>query len=120
MCSSFTKKPQHAQNHQNKVFYFVGRGSEMKKEKEKGGTPAGPKDRTYKGNSLTEDTPRDAVTNALRLHLHDFAYKTIEIKIILFCLLVLGEGERIYIGIPLELSLTIDLSCTLLMLYHSK
>ena len=34
-----------------------------------------------KWNSLTEDTPRDAVTNALRLHLHNFAYKTFKIKI---------------------------------------
>ena len=33
-----------------------------------------------KWNSLTEDTPRDAVTNALRLHLHNFAYKTFKIK----------------------------------------
>ena len=33
-----------------------------------------------KRNSLTEDTPRDAVTNALRLHLHNFAYKTFKIK----------------------------------------
>ena len=47
---------------------------------EKGGTPVGPKDRTDKGNSLTEDTPRDAVTNALRLHLHNFVYKTFNIK----------------------------------------
>jgi hypothetical protein len=31
-------------------------------------------------NSLTEDTPRDAVINALRLHLHNFAYKTFKIK----------------------------------------
>jgi hypothetical protein len=34
-----------------------------------------------KRNSLTEDTPRDAVTNALRLHLHNFAYKTFKIKL---------------------------------------
>ena len=33
-----------------------------------------------KRNSLTEDTPRDAVTNALRLHLHNFAYNTFKIK----------------------------------------
>ena len=33
-----------------------------------------------KWNSLTEDTPRDAVTNALRLHLHNFAYKTFKIN----------------------------------------
>ena len=46
----------------------------------KRGTPAGPKDRTDKGNSLPEDTPRDAVTNALRLHLHNFAYDTFKIK----------------------------------------
>ena len=46
----------------------------------KGGTSVGPKDRTDKGNSLTEDTPRDAVTNALRLHLHNFAYKTFKIN----------------------------------------
>ena len=46
----------------------------------KGGMPVGPKDRTDKGNSLTEDTPRDAVTNALRLHLHNFAYKTFKIN----------------------------------------
>ena len=53
---------------------------------EKGGTPVGPKDRTDKGNSLTEDTPRDAVTNALRLHLHNFAYKTFKINSNLRCL----------------------------------
>ena len=37
---------------------------------------------SVKGNSLTEDTPRarDAVTNALRLHSHNFAYKTFKIK----------------------------------------
>ena len=46
----------------------------------KGGTSVGPKDRTDKGNSLTEDTPRDAVTNVLRLHLHNFAYKTFKIN----------------------------------------
>jgi hypothetical protein len=33
-----------------------------------------------KWSSLTEDTPRDAVKNVLRLHLHNFAYKTIKIK----------------------------------------
>jgi hypothetical protein len=33
-----------------------------------------------KRNSLTEDTPRGAVTNALRLHLHNFAYKTFKIN----------------------------------------
>ena len=49
---------------------------------EKGGTPVGPKDRTDKGNSLTEDTPRDAVTNDLRLHLHNFAYKTFKINFV--------------------------------------
>ena len=46
----------------------------------KGGTPVVPKDRTDKGDSLMEDTPRDAVTNALRFHLHNFAYKTFKIK----------------------------------------
>jgi hypothetical protein len=46
----------------------------------KGGTLVGTKDRTDKGNSLTKDTPRDAVTNALRLHLHNFAYETFKIK----------------------------------------
>jgi len=53
---------------------------------EKGGTPVGPKDRTDKRNSLTEDTPRDAVTNALRLfvirlQLHNVAYKYKTFKI---------------------------------------
>jgi hypothetical protein len=41
-----------------------------------------------KWNSLTEDTPRDAVTNALRLHLHNFAYKTFKINASVVCLLL--------------------------------
>jgi hypothetical protein len=34
-----------------------------------------------KRDSLTEDTPRNAATNSLRLHLHNFAYKTFKIKL---------------------------------------
>lgn len=60
---------------QNRASKIPGGGGE------KGGTPVGPKDRTDKGNILTEDTPRDAVTNALRLHLHNFAYNTFKIKL---------------------------------------
>lgn len=33
-----------------------------------------------KRNSPTEDTPRYAVTNTLRSHLHNFSYKTFKIK----------------------------------------
>jgi hypothetical protein len=45
-------------------------------------TQEGTKDRTDKEeqHSLTEDTPRGAVTNALCLHLHNFACKTFKIK----------------------------------------
>ena len=46
-----------------------------------GGIPVGPKDRAGKGGSLTEDTPRYAVTNELRLHWHNFAYKYKTFKI---------------------------------------
>ena len=47
---------------------------------EKGEHWKGQRTELTKRNSLTEDTPRDAVTNALRLHLHNFAYKTFKIK----------------------------------------
>ena len=65
-----------------------GEGNRGRREKR--GTPVGPKDRTDKGNSLTEDTPRDAVTNALRLHLNNFAYKTFKIKLVR-CLVLVGN-----------------------------
>ena len=62
-------------------------GGEMARDGEAAGE-GGDKGKHWKGqrteltkrNSLTEDTPRDAVTNALRLHLHNFAYKTFKIK----------------------------------------
>ena len=47
---------------------------------EKGEHWKGQRTELTKRNSLTEDTPRDAVTNTLRLHLHNFAYKTFKIK----------------------------------------
>jgi hypothetical protein len=64
------------------------RGEGSRGRRGKGETPEGTKDKTDKRNSLTEDTPRDAATNALRLHLHlhNFAYKTFKIKFLcLFC-----------------------------------
>ena len=56
----------------------MGRGRQPGAEGKKGEhrTPAGPKDRTDKGSSLTKDTPRDAATNDLRSHSHNFAYTT--------------------------------------------
>jgi hypothetical protein len=43
-----------------------------------------------KWNSLTEVTPRGAVTNALRLHLHNFAYKLSKIKTAMLTLLLVS------------------------------
>ena len=59
------------------IVMYNARRMRMRMRMQKSGTPAGPKDRTDKAISLTEDTPRYAVTNALRLHLHlhNFAYK---------------------------------------------
>ena len=48
---------------------------------EKGEHWKGQRTELTKRNSLTEDTPRDAVTNALRLFLHNFAYKTFKINV---------------------------------------
>jgi hypothetical protein len=60
----------------------------------KGGTPAGKKDRTDKGNILTEDTSRDAVTNALRLHLHFLLIRLFS------CCLARGKVKQIINELP--------------------
>jgi hypothetical protein len=46
----------------------------------KGKRRKGQRTEITKCNSLTEDTPRDADKNALRLHLHNFDYKTFKKK----------------------------------------
>jgi hypothetical protein len=62
----------------------VGQGTGKAAEGEGGGEKRKrrKKQRTEltKWSSLTEDTPRGAVTNALRLHLHNVADRTFKIK----------------------------------------
>jgi hypothetical protein len=57
-------------------------GESCRGRREKGKRRKDQRTELTKWNSLTEDTPRDAVTNALCLHLHKFAYKTFKIKVI--------------------------------------
>jgi hypothetical protein len=59
---------------------WQGTGKAAGEGGEKGKHRKGQRTELTKRNSLTEDTPRDAVTNALRLHLHNFACKTFKIK----------------------------------------
>jgi hypothetical protein len=55
-----------------------GEGSwRMRGERE---TPEGKRTELTKRNNSTKDTPRDAVTNVFRLHLHIFANKTFKMK----------------------------------------